>query len=225
MNCPNCKEFAPDNNYRCPKCGRILKVGMTGGGEEKTVLSAKAPNITTIAVLAVIILGVIAVVYFVMQKDTPGSGRRRAAKSGGSKKIHLHTAETSAETDDGTDYDVTGGSLPDDYVPGMELDVADYVQTGEITIFDFYSNYCPPCVKISPLLERLDREGNDITVIKINVNREGVKGIDWRSPVLAQYDIRSLPFFMIFDTDGKLTHDGKKATKEVYRLLGEEGIL
>lgn len=108
--------------------------------------------------------------------------------------------------------------------PGEEINIEYYVQEGKTTIFDFYSDYCGPCRKISPLLERLDRKRDDIVVLKVDINRPGRKGIDWRSPLVSQYRIKFVPFFMIYDPSGRRTHEGKEASYEVGKLLSSEGI-
>lgn len=108
--------------------------------------------------------------------------------------------------------------------PGEEINIDYYAQEGKTTIFDFYSDYCPPCRKISPLLERLDRKRDDIVVLRVDINRPGRKGIDWESPVVRQYRIKFVPFFMIYDPSGRRTHEGRAANYEVGKLLNSEGI-
>ncbi len=66
--------------------------------------------------------------------------------------------------------------------PGNELDFTSYLQKGKINVVDFYSDYCPPCRQISPLLKKLDRQRPDLVVLPIDINRKGVKGIDFYSP-------------------------------------------
>ena len=40
------------------------------------------------------------------------------------------------------------------FAPGAELAVENYLARGRTTIVDFYSDYCPPCRKMAPLLAR-----------------------------------------------------------------------
>jgi thiol-disulfide isomerase/thioredoxin len=108
--------------------------------------------------------------------------------------------------------------------PGEEINIEYYVQKGKTTIFDFYSDYCGPCRKISPLLERLDKKRDDIVVLRVDINRPGMSGIDWRSPLISQYRIKFVPFFLIYDPSGHRTHEGKEASYEVGKLLSSEGI-
>lgn len=108
--------------------------------------------------------------------------------------------------------------------PGQEVDIEDMVQKGKITIFDFYSDFCPPCRRISPKLEQLDRNRDDIVVVKIDINRRNTRGIDWRSPVARQYNLSSIPHFIIYNADGRRTHEGRSAAGKVSQMLNMEGI-
>lgn len=109
--------------------------------------------------------------------------------------------------------------------PGGRVNIESLIRPGKTNIVDFYSDYCPPCRKISPMLKKLDRKRDDIVVIKLDVNRPGVRGIDWGSPLVQQYNLRALPYFMIYDSAGNLTHRGERALQQVGRLLKSEGLL
>ncbi len=107
---------------------------------------------------------------------------------------------------------------------GEELTLTRFLTSGQTTIFDFYSEYCSPCRKISPLLAQLDTKRQDITVIKVNINRPGVTGIDWDSPVALQYGISAVPHFMIYSPEGQLMAQGKEAYSMVALILHQQGI-
>lgn len=87
---------------------------------------------------------------------------------------------------------------------GAEVKLTDYLVAGKTVIFDFYSDFCPPCVAIAPELEKLHASRADVVVVKVDINRPGIKGIDWKSPVAQQYKLRSIPHFKVFGPDGKL---------------------
>jgi hypothetical protein len=61
-------------------------------------------------------------------------------------------------------------------------------------------------------------------VLKIDINRKGVKGIDWGSPLSRQYELRSIPHFRIYDAAGNLEKEGQEATIEIFRMLAAAGI-
>jgi thiol-disulfide isomerase/thioredoxin len=113
----------------------------------------------------------------------------------------------------------TKGPKPAHISQGQEVKLADYLVPGKTTIFDFYSEYCPPCRAIAPRLEELHMARADIVVVKVDINRPGVKGIDWKSPVARQYSLRSIPHFKVYDPDGKLKAEGDEAYELVTSWL------
>lgn len=116
------------------------------------------------------------------------------------------------------------GNLPSHMIYGS-VNLEEMIVKGKTNIVDLYSKFCPPCVQIAPLLIRLDEKRSDIAIVKININRDGVRGIDWQSPVARQFKLRSIPHFIIVSPSGKLKCKGKKAYKFVLKQLREERIL
>jgi thiol-disulfide isomerase/thioredoxin len=108
--------------------------------------------------------------------------------------------------------------------PGAELAIEDYLLKGKTNIVDFYSDYCPPCRKISPLLRELGRKRPDLAILAVDINRRGVKGIDWASPLARQYELASIPHFRIYDGDGALLKEGQAAWPDVLALLAAADI-
>lgn len=98
---------------------------------------------------------------------------------------------------------------------GQEVNLEDFLVTGKTTVFDFTSHYCPPCRAISPKLDKLHKDREDVAVVKVDINRPNVKGIDWNSPVVSQHKIQSVPHFKVFGPDGKLIAEGKEARQLV----------
>ena len=90
---------------------------------------------------------------------------------------------------------------------------------GKTTIFDFTSEYCPPCRAIAPRLHKLHEERADIVVVEVDINRPGVQGIDWESPVVAQYGLHSIPAFRIYGPNGQLLAEGDEASNQVYNMV------
>ncbi len=110
------------------------------------------------------------------------------------------------------------------FAPGAELAVENYLAKGRTTIVDFYSDYCPPCRKMAPLLARLAKKRPDLAVVKLDINRKGVEGIDWGSPLARQYQLGAIPYFRIYDGEGNLLRDGPEATQEIVAMLVRAGI-
>lgn len=94
---------------------------------------------------------------------------------------------------------------------GQEVNLADYLVPGKTVVFDFTSEYCPPCRAISPHLDKLHANRDDVVVVKIDINREGIKRIDWQSPVARQYNLESIPHFKVYGPDGTLQAEGRAA--------------
>ena len=104
---------------------------------------------------------------------------------------------------------------------GEEIRLADYAVEGQYTVFDFMSDYCPPCVKIAPWMDRLHNERPGVTVVKVDINRPGVRGIDWKSPVAAQFGLSSIPHFKVMGPEGNLIAEGDKAWEMLVVWLEE----
>lgn len=86
---------------------------------------------------------------------------------------------------------------------GQSFEVSNVVSRGAFTLVDFWSPYCGPCLKLAPYMEKLAARRSDLKVVKLNINRPGVQGIDWKSPLAKQYKINSIPHLVIFDKNGK----------------------
>ena len=61
-------------------------------------------------------------------------------------------------------------------------------------LVDFFATWCGPCKMLAPIVEKVDSEHEDITVLKIDV--------DEVPDVAAKYGIRSIPTLILFE-DGK----------------------
>lgn len=109
--------------------------------------------------------------------------------------------------------------------PGQPLDVKRLIVKGKTTLIDFHSPYCPPCVRLAPIMAKLAAKRPDLAIKKVNINRPEVQGIDWRSPLAQQYQLRQVPYFMIFNPQGKLVAQGRDAAGTVQSWLKEAGLM
>ena len=91
--------------------------------------------------------------------------------------------------------------------PGQRVDLNDHVRAGEITVFEFHSDQCASSQRMSQTLEELDRVDDGLIVKKVSIDRPGVSGIDWNSPVAEQYDIQSVPHLVIYLRSFKISND------------------
>jgi thiol-disulfide isomerase/thioredoxin len=107
---------------------------------------------------------------------------------------------------------------------GETLDLQSLRVKGKTTLIDFYSPFCPPCLRLAPLLEALAQKRPELVIKKVNINRPEIKGIDWKSPLAQQHRISSVPHFVIFSPQGKAIH-GQAASKKVMDWLTEAGLM
>ncbi len=117
-----------------------------------------------------------------------------------------------------------GGRAVNAHRPGEEIEIAGFIPAGKMTIIDFYSEYCPPCREISPKLEKLAQKRQDLAILKFDINRKGIKGIDWGSPLARQYGLLSVPSFKVFNAKGELQAEGPEAFTQVVNLLVQERL-
>jgi len=83
---------------------------------------------------------------------------------------------------------------------GQTINIDSLACPGKITIVDFSSDYCAPCVQLAMYLIKTSKTyPQRYAIRRVNVNRPGVVGIDWQSPVSKQYHLESLPRLVVYD--------------------------
>jgi len=71
---------------------------------------------------------------------------------------------------------------------------AEVLESERPVIVDFWAAWCGPCRVMSPILEELAQERDDLRVVKVDV--------DHNQRVAAQYGVLSMPTFMVFRDGG-----------------------
>ena len=66
-----------------------------------------------------------------------------------------------------------------------------------LVLIDFYSEWCGPCKMLSSVLEQINRENNDIKVVKVNV--------DDSINIASYYQVQSIPTLVLLK-DGEFIH-------------------
>lgn len=84
------------------------------------------------------------------------------------------------------------------------------VSTGTVLV-EFWAQWCGPCHMLSPVLDEIDRERDDLTVAKINADENTATARD--------YQVMSLPTMLLF-RDGVPIHQIVGARPKS-RLLAE----
>ena len=75
------------------------------------------------------------------------------------------------------------------------------ISNNDITLIDFYADWCGPCKALAPIIDDIAKNEAHITVGKVNVEEE--------RDLATKYGVRSIPTMVIF-----------KNGKEVNRLVG-----
>ena len=75
------------------------------------------------------------------------------------------------------------------------------ISSENITLIDFYADWCGPCKALSPIIDEIADEATNVTVGKVNVDTE--------RDLALKYNVRSIPTMVIF-----------KGGKEIERMVG-----
>lgn len=90
----------------------------------------------------------------------------------------------------------------------LENENLEDVLTEEITIVDFYADWCGPCKMLGAVLEKL----TDINIIKVNTDTHG--------ELSAKYGIMSIPTLIIFKNKKEIKKEiGFKSEDELKKIL------
>ena len=88
---------------------------------------------------------------------------------------------------------------------GNIIDIDSLACAGKVTVVDFSSDYCAPCVQLAMFLIQTSKSyPQRYAIRRVNINRPGISGIDWQSPVSKQYHLDSLPRIVVYDNRVKV---------------------
>lgn len=114
---------------------------------------------------------------------------------------------------------------------GEAISLSDHLVPGKTVVFGFVSDYsppcpCEPCLALGDPLKALHVGRDDVVVVKVDVNREGVTKVDWDSPVMRKFGLRRLPHFVVFGPDGKMVaEDNIRTTDSAGRDMVHEMLV
>lgn len=80
---------------------------------------------------------------------------------------------------------------------GQQVDIKQHLAAGNVTIVEFYADWCGPCKELAPTIEQLAKADPEIAVRKIDI-------VNWESAVSKQYNIRAIPHVEIYGRRGQL---------------------
>jgi thiol-disulfide isomerase/thioredoxin len=99
---------------------------------------------------------------------------------------------------------------------GQPVDLKPLMPEGKITVIDFYADWCGPCRRIAPQLEKLAAENPEVVLVKVDI-------VQWESPVARQHDIRSVPNIRVFDRNHQLVGAPTSSLVEVESCIRKAG--
>jgi len=192
MNCPNCDCYTPDNSPVCLHCGAEMPAVVETQPEHRAV-------------------------SYQPQRVSSGGGFGLLT---GRNILIIGTVTLVGVLL----FFLFRNNSPHAYVtdfPDGPINLTSMVVSDKLNIVDMYSEFCPPCRAIAPYLEKLAKARPDIHVIRIDINRKGHRGIDWGSPIAKQFNLRSIPHFILVDGEGKVLKEGKPAYKKIVGMINE----
>jgi thiol-disulfide isomerase/thioredoxin len=80
---------------------------------------------------------------------------------------------------------------------GQQIDISKHLALGNVTIVDFYADWCGPCKVVDPTIKQLAQSDPEIAVRKIDI-------VDWSSAVAKQYNVHTLPRVEVYGRNGQL---------------------
>ena len=126
---------------------------------------------------------------------------------------------------------------------GAKHRLSEYIGHGHYVLVDFWASWCGPCRQEMPNVlaayERFHERGFDILGLSLDNNREAwlkavadlgmtwpqlsdLKG--WKSLAAKMYDVRAIPFTLLFDPEGKVVDTnlrGEALSKKLEELIGK----
>ena len=86
------------------------------------------------------------------------------------------------------------------------------LQSDKPVLVDFYADWCGPCKMMSPVIEEIAEEADDIKVGKLNIDNE--------MEIAQKYGVMSIPTLIVFKNGEEVKRDlGAKPKKAVLDML------
>lgn len=58
-----------------------------------------------------------------------------------------------------------------------------------MTLYDFYATWCGPCKMMTPIVDQLEQERPDITIVRVDIDQHPAK--------VKEFGIQSVPTFVL----------------------------
>ncbi len=88
------------------------------------------------------------------------------------------------------------------------------LKSDKTVLVDFYADWCGPCKMLSPIVDAVAEERNDIKVVKVNIDAE--------SALAVQYRVMTIPTLVVLENGNEVTRSsGLISMDELLELLPE----
>lgn len=93
---------------------------------------------------------------------------------------------------------VAGRGQPSEVIShGAQVDINQHLALGNVTVVEFYADWCGPCRMLSPSLEQMAQTDPDVALRKIDIVR-------WGTPVTHEFGVNSIPQVDVYNRGGSL---------------------
>lgn len=88
------------------------------------------------------------------------------------------------------------------------------IESEEMILVDFWAEWCPPCKMLSPIIEELEEEVEDVKFAKLN--------IEDAQNLASEYSVMSIPTLILFK-DGKEVDriKGARPKKQILEFINK----
>ena len=137
-----------------------------------------------------------------------------------------NTTGNQAETKPSTSVSKEGGLIEYltyetfiEKVWNFETNPQNFVFVGDVpAIVDFYADWCAPCRKIAPIMDKLAKEyDGKLKIYKIDVDKE--------QKLAGVFQVRSIPSILFIPKTGQPMMQAGALTEEMYRQIIDEQLV